>query len=171
MKSGDLPAALLQRKAIVYIRQSSPNQVVNNPESQRRQYELVEAARHHGFGDIETVDDDLGRTASGMQERPGFDRLLTLMYEDRVGAVLCLDATRLARNGRDWEHLLEVCGFVDARIIDLDGVYDPNLPNDRLLLGLLCGVRHNSPYVGQPAMSGSMRNPLSTGVLSPGCLT
>ena len=136
MKSGDLPAALLQRKAIVYIRQSSPNQVVNNPESRRRQYELVEAARHHGFGDIETIDDDLGRTASGTQERPGFERLLTLMYEDRAGAVLCLDATRLARNGRDWEHLLEVCGFVDARIIDLDGVYDPNLPNDRLLLGM-----------------------------------
>lgn len=136
MKRGDLPAALLQRKAVVYVRQSSPNQVINNPESQRRQYELVEAARHHGFRDVETIDDDLGRTASGMEERPGFDRLLTLMYEDRVGAVLCLDATRLARNGRDWEHLLEVCGFVGARIIDLDGVYDPNLPNDRLLLGM-----------------------------------
>ena len=140
MKSGDLPIALLQRKAVVYVRQSSPKQVINNPESQRRQYELVEAARHHGFRDVETIDDDLGRTASGMEERPGFERLLALMYEDMVGAVLCLDATRLARNGRDWEHLLEVCGFVGARIIDLDGVYDPNLPNDRLLLGLLIGI-------------------------------
>ena len=120
MKSGDLPAALLQRKAVVYIRQSSPNQVINNLESQRRQYELVEVARHHGFRDVDTIDNDLGRTASGMEERPGFERLLTLMYEDMVGAVLCLDATRLARNGRDWEHLLEVCGFVGARIIDLD---------------------------------------------------
>ena len=70
LKSGDLPTALLQRKAVVYIRQSSPNQVINNPESQRRQYELVEAARHHGFRDVETIDDDLGRTASGMEERP-----------------------------------------------------------------------------------------------------
>ena len=145
MKSGELPAALLQRKAVVYIRQSSPNQVINNPESRRRQYELVEAARHHGFRDVETIDNDLGRTASGMEERPGFERLLTLMYEDMVGAVLCLDATRLARNGRDWEYLLEVCGFVGARIIDLDGVYDPNLPNDRLLLGLLCQAPHKRP--------------------------
>ena len=136
MRNVDLPAALLRRKAVVYIRQSSPGQVTNNPESRRRQYELVEAARHHGFIDVETIDDDLGRTASGMEERPGFERLLALMYENMIGAVLCLDATRLARNGRDWEHLLEVCGFVGARIIDLDGVYDPNLPNDRLLLGM-----------------------------------
>ncbi len=96
MKSSDLPAALLRRKAVVYIRQSSPNQVIHNPESRRRQYELVEAARHHGFREVETIDDDLGRTASGMEERPGFDRLLTLMYEDMIGAVLCLDATRLS---------------------------------------------------------------------------
>lgn len=136
MRNADLPAALLQRKAVVYIRQSSPGQIINNPESRRRQYELVEAARHHGFQDVEPIDDDLGRTANGMAERPGFERLLALMYENMIGAVLCLDATRLARNGRDWEHLLEVCGFVGARIIDLDGVYDPNLPNDRLLLGM-----------------------------------
>ncbi len=136
MRSADLPAVLLKRKAVVYIRQSKPGQIINNPESRRRQYELVEAARHHGFRDVEAIDDDLGRTASGMAERPGFERLLALMYENMVGAVLCLDATRLARNGRDWEHLLEVCGFVGGRIIDLDGVYDPNLPNDRLLLGM-----------------------------------
>ena len=97
---------------------------------------VVRSERHHGFRNVETIDDDLGRTASGMEERPGFERLLALMYENMIGAVLCLDATRLARNGRDWEHLLEVCGFVGARIIDLDGVYDPNLPNDRLLLGM-----------------------------------
>ena len=136
MTNADLPTALLQRKAVVYIRQSSPGQVAKNPESRRRQYELVEAARHQGFRDIETIDDDLGRTAGGTKERPGFERLLALMYDNLIGAVLCLDATRLARNGRDWEHLLEVCGFVGARIIDLDGVYDPNLPNDRLLLGM-----------------------------------
>ncbi len=171
MRNADLPAALLQRKAVVYIRQSSPGQIINNPESRRRQYELVEAARHHGFQDVEPIDDDLGRTANGMAERPGFERLLALMYENMIGAVLCLDATRLARNGRDWEHLLEVCGFVGARIIDLDGVYDPNLPNDRLLLGLLCQAPHNMPYVVQPAMSGSMRNPLSTRAFSPSCLT
>ena len=99
MRNADLPAALLQRKAVVYIRQSSPGQIINNPESRRRQYELVEAARHHGFQDVEPIDDDLGRTANGMAERPGFERLLALMYENMIGAVLCLDATRLARKG------------------------------------------------------------------------
>ncbi len=136
MKSADLSATLLARKAVVYVRQSSPMQVINNQESQRRQYELVEVAQGQGFRDIEVIDDDLGRTANGTVHRPGFDRLVAMMYENKVGAVLCLDATRLARNGRDWEHLLEVCGFIGARIIDLRQVYDPNLPNDRLLLGL-----------------------------------
>ena len=92
MRNADLPAALLQRQAVVYIRQSRPG-VINNRESRRRQYELVEAARHHGFRNVETIDDDLGRTASGMEERPGFERLLALMYENMIGAVLCLDAT------------------------------------------------------------------------------
>ena len=136
MRRTELSAAVLARKAVVYVRQSNSMQVVNNQESQRRQYELVEVARDQGFRDIEVIDDDLGRTASGAAQRPGFDRLVTMMYENKVGAVLCLDATRLARNGRDWEQLLEVCGFVGARIIDLKQAYDPTLPNDRLLLGL-----------------------------------
>jgi DNA invertase Pin-like site-specific DNA recombinase len=82
------------------------------------------------------IDDDLGRTASGAVERPGFDRLVAALCAGQVGAVLCLDASRLARNGRDWHHLLELCGLVEARVIDLDGVYDPCRPNDRLLLGM-----------------------------------
>ena len=85
---------------------------------------------------IEVIDDDLGRTASGAVERPGFDRLVAALCAGQVGAVLCLDASRLARNGRDWHHLLELCGLVEARVIDLDGVYDPCRPNDRLLLGM-----------------------------------
>src|SRR5215471_5542760 len=131
-----LPAVVLQRKAVVYVRQSTPQQVQLNLESQRRQYELVEVARRRGFTDIEVIDDDLGRTASGAVERPGFDRLVAALCAGQVGAVLCLDASRLARNGRDWHHLLELCGLVDARVIDLDGVYDPCRPNDRLLLGM-----------------------------------
>jgi DNA invertase Pin-like site-specific DNA recombinase len=107
-----------------------------NLESQRRQYELVEVARRRGFTNIEVIDDDLGRTASGAVERPGFDRLVAALCAGQVGAVLCLDASRLARNGRDWHHLLELCGLVEARVIDLDGVYDPCRPNDRLLLGM-----------------------------------
>src|SRR6202158_5728711 len=131
-----LPAAVLQRKAVVYVRQSTPQQVQSNLESQRRQYELVEVARRRGFTNIEVIDDDLGRTASGTVERPGFDRLVAALCTGQVGAVLCLDASRLSRNGRDWHHLLELCGLVDARVIDLDGVYDPCRPNDRLLLGM-----------------------------------
>jgi excisionase family DNA binding protein len=131
-----LPAAVLNRKAVVYIRQSTQTQVQTNLESQRRQYELVDVARQRGFRDIEVIDDDLGRSASGMVARPGFDRLVAWLCAGEVGAVLCVDASRLARNGRDWHHLLELCGLVEARVIDLDGVYDPCRPNDRLLLGM-----------------------------------
>ena len=131
-----LPATVLERKAIVYIRQSTPQQVQSNLESQRRQYELVEVARRRGFTEVEVIDDDLGRSASGAVERPGFDRLVAELCAGEVGAVLCLDASRLARNGRDWHHLLELCGLVEARVIDLDGAYDPCRPNDRLLLGM-----------------------------------
>ena len=137
MTSADLlPAAVLKRKAVVYVRQSTPAQVQTNLESQRRQYELVDEARRRGFRDIEVIDDDLGRSASGMVARPGFERLVAWLCAGEVGAVLCFDASRLARNGRDWHHLLELCGLVEARVIDLDGVYDPCRPNDRLLLGM-----------------------------------
>src|SRR5215211_5601604 len=131
-----LPPAVLKRKAVVYVRQSTPAQVGTNLESRRRQYELVDVARQRGFRDIEVIDDDLGRSASGTVTRPGFERLVAWLCAGEVGAVLCFDASRLARNGRDWHHLLELCGLVEARVIDLDGVYDLCRPNDRLLLGM-----------------------------------
>ncbi|HUN40348.1 MAG TPA: recombinase family protein [Acetobacteraceae bacterium] len=134
--SEPLPPAVLKRKAVVYVRQSSQSQVLNNLESKRRQYDLVEVARQRGFVDVEVIDDDLGRSASGTVARPGFDRLVGWLCAGKVGAVLCFDASRLARNGRDWHHLLELCGLVEARVIDLDGVYNPCRPNDRLLLGM-----------------------------------
>ncbi|GEK70379.1 recombinase family protein [Paracoccus methylovorus] len=137
MMDGDvLPPAILQRKAVVYVRQSTPAQVELNTESRRRQYELVEIARRRGFRTVDVIDDDLGRSASGMVARPGFEKLVAALCAGEVGAVLCFDASRLARNGRDWHHLLELCGLVEARVIDLDGIYDPCLPNDRLLLGM-----------------------------------
>jgi len=131
-----LPATVLKRKAVVYVRHSTQSQVQTNLESQRRQYDLVSEARRHGFTNIEVIDDDLGRSASGSVARPGFDRLVAWLCAGEVGAVLCFDASRLARNGRDWHHLLELCGLVEARVIDLDGIYDPCRPNDRLLLGM-----------------------------------
>lgn len=131
-----LPPTVLGRTAVVYIRQSTQAQVKTNLESRRRQYDLVELARKHGFARVEVIDDDLGRSASGTVARPGFDRLVAWLCAGEVGAVLCFDASRLARNGRDWHHVLELCGLVEARVIDLDGVYDPCRPNDRLLLGM-----------------------------------
>jgi DNA invertase Pin-like site-specific DNA recombinase len=126
----------LRRRAVVYVRQSSPGQVLHHLESQRLQYGLVERARQLGFADVQTIDDDLGRTGSGLVERPGFDHLVATVCSGEIGAVFCLEASRLARNGREWHRLFELCGLVDAVIVDGDGIYDPTLTNDRLLLGL-----------------------------------
>jgi DNA invertase Pin-like site-specific DNA recombinase len=126
----------LQRRAVVYVRQSTPTQLLQNRESQLRQYRLADYARELGFSEVETIDEDLGRSGSGLTERPGFQRLVTEVCEGQVGAVFCLEASRLARNGRDWHHLIEFCGLVGAVLIDPEGVYDPRLSNDRLLLGL-----------------------------------
>ncbi len=131
-----LPPALLQRRAIVYVRQSTQSQVLTNLESQRRQYDLVSSARSYGFQTVDIIDDDLGISASGSATRHGFERLLAALCSGEVGAVFCLEVSRLARNGRDWHHVLEICGMVEARVVDHDGVYDPRQPNDRLLLGM-----------------------------------
>jgi DNA invertase Pin-like site-specific DNA recombinase len=125
----------LARAAIVYVRQSTADQVINNVESRRRQYGLVERARQLGWADVSVIDDDLGRSGSGVS-RPGFEKLLAAICEGRVGAVVSIEASRLARNGRDWHTLLEFCGLVGTLIADEDGVYDPRLVNDRLLLGM-----------------------------------
>ncbi len=126
----------LERHAYVYVRQSTQHQVLHNKQSQRRQYALVERARSLGFRQVEVIDDDLGISGSGMQKRPGFARLLTAVCEGRVGGVLALEASRLARNNRDWHHLIDLCALTQTVVIDGDGVYDPQLLNDRLLLGL-----------------------------------
>ncbi len=131
-----LTADRLHRRAIVYIRQSSMAQVMHNHESQRRQYGLVDRARELGFRDVIVIDEDLGRSGSGLVERPGFQRLVADVCGGTIGAIFCIEASRLARNGRDWHHLIELCGMVGAVIIDPDGIYDPGIINDRLLLGL-----------------------------------
>ena len=109
---------------------------MQNRESQLRQYRLADYARDLGFNEVETIDEDLGRSGSGLTERPGFQRLVTEVCPGQVGAVFCLEASRLARNGRDWHHLIELCGLIGAMLIDPEGMYDPRLSNDRLLLGL-----------------------------------
>lgn len=131
-----ITAEHLQRGAIVYVRQSTPGQVVDHTESQRRQYELAESARSMGFASVTTIDDDLGRSGSGLVERPGFQRLVAAVCAGIVGAVFCIEASRLARNGRDWHHLIDLCALVGTIVVDHDGVYEPRNTNDRLLLGL-----------------------------------
>ena len=125
----------LSRGAYVYIRQSTADQLQHNPESRRRQYALAERAHNLGFAEVVVIDDDLGMSGSGVS-RPGFDRLLAAICRGTVGAVVSIEASRLARNGRDWHTLLEFCALVGSLIVDEDGVYDPRSPNDRLLLGM-----------------------------------
>jgi DNA invertase Pin-like site-specific DNA recombinase len=125
----------LHRSAYIYVRQSSMAQVQHNHESQRRQYGLRERARLLGWQDVTIVDEDLGRSGIGVA-RPGFDRLLTAVGRGEVGAVFAIEASRLARNGRDWHTLLEFCAIVGALIIDEDGIYDPRSSDDQLMLGL-----------------------------------
>jgi DNA invertase Pin-like site-specific DNA recombinase len=136
MMSSKLTPEHLQRVAVVYVRQSKPSQVIQHQESKRLQYALVDRARSLGFQQVTVIDDDLGRTGSGLVERPGFERLVVEVCSGQVGAVFCIEASRLARNGRDWHHLIELCGLIGVIVIDPDGMYDPRLPNDRLLLGL-----------------------------------
>jgi DNA invertase Pin-like site-specific DNA recombinase len=126
----------LARTAVVYVRQSTLGQVEHHTESKRRQYSLADTAVALGFALVETIDDDLGRSGSGLVARPGFQKLVATVCSGSVGAVVCLEASRLARNGRDWHHLIDLCALVGTVVIDPDGVYDPRLMNDRLLLGL-----------------------------------
>jgi excisionase family DNA binding protein len=125
----------VSRGAYVYVRQSTADQLLHNHESRRRQYGLAERARQLGWSAVVVIDDDLGRSGSGVS-RPGFERLLGVICEGQVGAVFAIEASRLARNGRDWHTLIEFCGLVGTILVDEDGVYDPRLPNDRLLLGM-----------------------------------
>ena len=126
----------LTRSAYVYIRQSTLSQVQENLESQRRQYELADQARSLGWSQVEVVDEDLGRSGSGRVVRPGFQRLVSAVCLEQVGGVFALEASRLARNNRDWYQLIDLCGLTSTLIIDAEGVYDPHHLNDRLLLGL-----------------------------------
>jgi DNA invertase Pin-like site-specific DNA recombinase len=130
-----ITAEHLARTAYVYIRQSTADQLAHNLESQRRQYGLAERGCQLGWTSVEVIDDDLGRSGSGTR-RPGFERLVAAICDGRVGAVLAIEVSRLARNGRDWHTLIEFCGLVGTIIVDEDGIYDPRHPNDRLLLGM-----------------------------------
>lgn len=128
----------LNRHATIYVRQSSPNQVVTNKESQRMQYALRDRAATLGWHpqDIQVIDADLGRSGATTDGREGYQELVAQIALGEVGILLAFDATRLARNCTHWYQLLDLCGLHDCLIADRDGVYDPTSINGRLLLGL-----------------------------------
>ena len=130
--SPKIHAIHLQRDAYVYVRQSTGHQVRAHPESQRRQYALADQARGLGFAHVIVIDEDVGRSGTGRHERPGFGQLLAAVCEGHVGAVFALEASRLARNNRDWHHLIDLCALTETLLIDDDGIYDPRQLNDRL---------------------------------------
>ncbi len=138
MRSELVNSAHLARKAVVYIRQSTPHQVVNNQESLRLQYALRKRAQELGWHelDIDVIDADLGLSGASVAQRSGFKELVGRVGLSEVGLILSIDVTRLARNCSDWYPLLDICGLRGCLIGDRDGVYDPGSANGRLLLGL-----------------------------------
>jgi DNA invertase Pin-like site-specific DNA recombinase len=136
--TGKIERAHLQRAAYVYVRQSTMAQVERNTESLERQYELVDRAVALGWtaGDVVVVDRDLGLSAKSTEGREGFERLVTDVGLGKVGIVLGIEVSRLARRNADWYQLLDLCALTNTLIADVDGVYHPGLHNDRLLLGL-----------------------------------
>jgi DNA invertase Pin-like site-specific DNA recombinase len=138
VKSELVKPAHLARKAVVYIRQSTPHQVASNQESLRLQYALRQRARELGWheADIDVIDADLGLSGASAAQRSGFKELVGRVGLSEIGLILSIDVTRLARNCSDWYPLLDICGLRGCLIADRDGVYDPGSANGRLLLGL-----------------------------------
>ncbi len=134
--SEKIKAQHVQRKAMLYVRQSTPFQVKHNLESKKLQYAMQERLQQLGWREIEVVDEDLGRSAGGMVTRSGFERMVTEVCLGKVGAVAAREVSRFARNSREWQQLVEVCRVVDTVLVDQETVYAPRQSNDRLLLGL-----------------------------------
>jgi DNA invertase Pin-like site-specific DNA recombinase len=126
----------LERKALLYVRQSSPHQVLHNRESSTLQYAMRDRLTALGWSQIEVIDEDLGRSAAGGVQRAGFDRMVAEVCLGKVGAVCAREVSRFARNSRDWQQLIEMCRVVDTVLVDQETVYAPRHGNDRLLLGL-----------------------------------
>ncbi len=166
----------LKRAAMLYVRQSTMRQVFENTESTKRQYALRDRAVALGWprDEIVVVDGDLGHTATAAGDREGFERVVTEVGMGRVGIVLGLEVSRLARNSSDWHRLLEICALTETLILDEDGVYDPKAINDRLLLGLKGQMSEAEIYVMKArlhggilskALRGELQVPLPTGLV------
>jgi DNA invertase Pin-like site-specific DNA recombinase len=139
MSSSELvTSAHLARRAIIYVRQSSPHQALSNQESLKLQYALTRRASELGWKptQVEIIDSDLGQTGSTTEGRQGFKDLVTQVTLGQVGIIFSYDVTRLSRNCSDWYQLLDLCGHRQCLVGDQDGIYDPATTNGRLILGL-----------------------------------
>lgn len=162
-----IAARHLERLAVVYVRQSTPQQLSRHQESREVQYNLRLRARDYGWAEerILVIDDDLGRSASTIEGRPGFQRLVAEVTLDHVGIVFGAEMSRLARSCKDWYQLLEVCAVFGTLIADLDGVYDPAHYNDRLLLGLKGTMSEAELHMLKQRMSAGRLNKAGRGEL------
>jgi DNA invertase Pin-like site-specific DNA recombinase len=156
-----------RRDAIVYVRQSQPSQVVNNRESTARQYALVDKAHALGWAPshVTTVDEDLGVSGKVFEKRSGFERLNAEVALGRVGILLSLEVSRLARSNADWYHLLDMCAITDTLLADSDGVYHPALFNDRLVLGLKGTMSEAELHTLRERLEGGIRHKAARGEL------
>jgi len=168
-----ITASHLARQAIVYLRQSSAAQVEHNRESTARQYALAARARELGWPEerVVVIDEDLGLSGSGVVARSGFARLTAEVALARVGLVLGLEVSRLARNNADWHRLIDLAGLTDTLIGDADGIYHPALFNDRLLLGLKGTMSEAELHVLRARLNGGIRNKAKRGELRRGLPT
>jgi DNA invertase Pin-like site-specific DNA recombinase len=157
----------LRLQALVYIRQSTPQQVVNNQESTRRQYDLVDRARQMGWPEtgIHVIDDDLGLSGASSQQRGGFQRLVAAIGLGEVGIVLVTEVSRLSRCNSDWHRVIELCAVFRTLIADEDGIYDPQNPNDQLLLGVKGTLFAAELHILQARMHGALLNKARRGDL------
>jgi len=158
----------LQKKALIYIRQSTPHQQISNQESLRLQYALQERAQSLGWHteDVEIIDADLGLTGASAQHRTGFQELVGRVTLGQVGIILSVDVTRLSRNCSDWYPLLDVCGYRCCLIADSDGIYDPGTPNGRLLLGLKGQLSELELHTIRARMTAGLLNKAKRGELA-----
>ena len=167
MTDSKITSSHLQRRALVYVRQSTPSQVENHRESTRRQYALAERARELGWhvDEITVIDDDLGLSGASVDGRGGFARVIAEVALGEVGILFGLEASRLARNNTDWYKLLDLCGIADTLIADADGVYHPSLFNDRLVLGLKGTMSEAELHILRARLDGGIRNKAARGEL------
>jgi DNA invertase Pin-like site-specific DNA recombinase len=159
----------LRRDAYLYVRQSTPRQVVENVESTQRQYALRDRAVAAGWPAerIHVIDNDLGKSGSSAIARDGFQRLVSEVALGQAGIVMGLEVSRLARNSADWHRLIELCSLSGTLILDEDGIYDPGSFNDRLLLGLKGTMSEAELHIIKARLRGGVLNKARRGARDP----